>query len=142
MYRKNCVMDGECNFGGLPLALVQAGAYIRKYECSFEEHKTLFLKACEKEDLDSIVENSQQLVSIREEQKSMMRTWRISVEGLSDVVYSVLPGIAMCGQSPVAEAIVNGILKAMKNENESVSTMFQDVFVKELVHDSSLICSE
>ena len=106
-----CEMDGECNLGGLPLALVQAGAYIRKYECSFEEHKTLFLKACEKEDLDSIVENSQQLVSIREEQKSMMRTWRISVEGFSDVVYSVLRGIAMCGQSPVAEAIVNGILK-------------------------------
>ena len=33
-------------------------------------------------------------------------------------------------------------IKAMKNENESVSTMFQNVFVKELVHDSSLICRE
>ena len=84
--------------------------------------------------------NLQQLVPIREEQKSMMRTWRISVEGLSDVVYSVLRGIQMCRQSPDAESIVNGILKAMKNDNESVSIMFRNVFVKELVHDSSLIC--
>ena len=37
-----CEIDGECNLGGLPLAFVQAGAYIRKYECSFEEYKTLF----------------------------------------------------------------------------------------------------
>ena len=37
-----CEMDGESNLGGLPLALVLAGAYIRKYECSFEEYKTQF----------------------------------------------------------------------------------------------------
>ena len=80
------------------------------------------------------MENSQQLVSIRDEQKSIMRTCRIIVEGFSDAAHSVLRGIAMCGQSPVTESIVNGILKAMKNENESVSTMFRNVFVKELVH--------
>ena len=115
-----CEMDGERNLGDLHLAIVQAGDYIRKCECSFKDYKTLFKKACEKVDLDSIMENSQQLVSIREEQKSMRRTWRISVEGLSDAAHSVLQGIAICGQSPVTESIVNGILQARKNENESV----------------------
>ena len=53
-----CEMDGERNLGGFPLAPVQAGAQIRKYECSFEEYKTMFRKAYGKEDLDSIMENS------------------------------------------------------------------------------------
>ena len=57
-----------------------------------------------------------------------MTTWRISVERLSDVGYSVLRGIAMYGQSPVTESIVNGMLKAMMDENASVSIMFRNEF--------------
>ena len=111
-------MDGERNLGGFPLALVQAGAYIGRYRCTFEEYKTLFKKASKKEDLDNIIGNSQQLMLMREEKKSIMTTWRISIESLSDVSYFVLRGIAMYGQSPVTEAIVKGILKALQDENE------------------------
>ncbi len=137
-----CDDNAEHGLGGLPLALVQAGTYIGRFECSFEEYLNLFRNASRKEDLESIMENLVELTPIREAQRSIWTTWRISVERLSDKAYSILRAMSMLGQTPIAESIVKGILREARDQGDSVDLMFRNVFMKELVHGSSLVYRE
>lgn len=107
-----CGDDGAQSLGGLPLGLVQAGTYIGRFECSFEEYLSLFKNANKIEDMDNIKEKSEQLSLICEAQRSILATWKISVERLSAKAYGILRAMSMMGAVPIAELIVKGILKA------------------------------
>ncbi len=135
-----CGDDGAHSLGGLPLALVQAGSYIARFSCSFGKYLNLFRNANRKEELQSIMKNTVELTPIRESQRSIWTTWRISVEQLSDEAFAVLRAMAMLGQAPIGETIVNRILEAATPDGQrSVDEMFRSVFLEELVHGSSLI---
>ncbi len=138
-----CGDDGAYSLGGLPLALVQAGAYIARFECSFREYQNMFKNANRKEDLQDIMKNTDELTVIRESQRSIWTTWKISVQRLSVRAYTVLRAMAMLGPAPVREAIVSRILKvSMADESGRVERKFRDVITEELVHGSSLICRD
>ena len=135
-----CGDDGAYSLGGLPLALVQAGTYIARFECSFAEYLNQFKSANRNEAWQAIMNKTEELKSIRESQKSIWTTWKISVEKLSGEARAVLRAMAILGQGDIREAIVNGILKAAVGDGGGgVAWMIQSVIVEELMHGSSLI---
>ena len=138
-----CGDEGGCCLGGLPLALVQAGTYMARFECSFVEYLHMFQNANRIEDMQDIMKNTEEVKLIRESQKSIWTTWKISVEKLSQKGYAVLRVIAMLGQGGVGEAIVKEIVKGLARDEEGcVERMFRNVVVEELIHGSSLICRD
>ena len=85
-----CCANGAHSLGGLPLALVQAGTFIGRYEYSFERYLELYENANEDYNLKSIMKNLENITPIRDEQRSILRTWQISVQRLSAKAYKVL----------------------------------------------------
>ena len=134
-----CGDDREHSLGGLPLALQQAGMYIRRSDCSFREYLNMFMSANRKEDLQKIIMNMEELKAIRESQRSIWTTWKISVKQLSETGYAVLQAMAMQGQGCIGEAMMKGILKAAAQEGGSAEELYESVVVRELMHGSSLI---
>ncbi len=76
--KKLCGDDGRHVLGGLPLALVQAGSFIAQFEYSFADYQNLFQSA-NKEDCKDVMNETERLKSIRESQRSIWTTWKISV---------------------------------------------------------------
>ncbi len=130
-------VDGH-GFGGLPLAIVQAGSFIAQFNYSFAGYLNLFESA--NKAWEDVMNKTEELKSIRESQRSIWTTWKISVEKLSRKAYTALRAMAMLGPGGIGEAIVNGILKAAAADGgDSMEGMFRNVIVKELMHGSSLI---
>ncbi len=137
--KKLCRDDGGHGLGGLPLALVQAGSFIAQFDYSFVEYLNLF-ESANKENWQDVLNNAEELKSIRESQRSIWTTWKISVQKLSGIAHTVLRAMAMLGQGGIGEAIVKGILKAATaDRGDSTEGMLRNVIVKELMHGSSLI---
>ncbi len=135
-----CGDEGACSLGGLPLALVQAGTYIARFHCSFAEYLYMFENANRLEDMKHLMKNTEEVKPIRESQRSIWTTWKISVRQLSEKAYAVLRTMAMLGPCGIAEAMVKRILKEIAaDERGSVDWMFRSVVIGELVHGSSLI---
>ncbi len=135
-----CGDDGVCSFAGLPLALVQAGAYMAQFECSFSEYLNMFKNPNRMEDRQHIMKNTEDVKQIRESQRSIWTTWKISVEKLSETGYAELQAMAMLGPCGVAEGIVKGIVKGLVADEEgSVDWVFRRVVIDEMVHGSSLV---
>ncbi len=135
-----CADEGECSLGGLPLALVQAGAYMARFECSFSRYRDMFKNTNRIEGMQKLMRNTEEVKPIRDSQRSIWTTWKISVEKLSREGYAVLRVMAMLWPGGVGEAIVKGIVKEVTaDERNSVGGMFQKVVIEELVHGSSLI---
>ncbi len=133
-----CGDNGAYSLGGLPLALVQAGTYIAQFKCSFAEY--LHFIKCANKDWRNVMNKTEELKSIRESQRSIWTTWKISVEKLSGNARTILRAMAMLGQGGIGEATVKGILKAgAADGGRSVEETLRDVIVNELMHDSSLI---
>ncbi len=140
--KKICGDDCGYGLGGLPLALVQAGSFAAQFECSFAEYLNLF-ESASMEDLPNIMNKTQELKSIRESQKSIWATWKISMQNLSRRACLVLRAMAMLGPGGIGEAIVIKVLKATTEDGgDDVKEIFRNVIVKELIHGSSLIWSE
>ncbi len=137
--KKLCGDDGGDGLGGLPLALVQAGSFIAQFKYSFADYLNLF-ESTNKEDWQDAMSKTEEPKSIRESQKSVWTTWKISVQKLSEKALIVLRAMAMLGQGGIEEATVRGILKsAFVDGGGSVERTFRNVIVKELMHGSSLI---
>ncbi len=135
-----CGDDGAKSLEGLPLALVQAGNYIARFECSFAEYLDLFQSATKEEDLQNLMQKTVDLTPMRESQRSVWTTWRISVQQLSEKANAVLRSMAMLGQVSVGEPILNGILKEVAGCTVGTTEgMFKNAMLQELVHGSSLI---
>ena len=121
--KKLCGDDNGCGLGGLPLALVQAGSFIAQFNYSFADYLNL-LESANKNWQDAM-NKTEELKSIRESQRSIWTTWKISVRNLSGKAYATLGATAMLGQESIGEAIVHGILKAVAaHEGDSVEGMF------------------
>ncbi len=135
-----CEDGGAHGLGGLPLTFVQAGSFIARFKCSFAKYLNFIRAANTKKDLQDIMKNTEELRPIRKSQRSIWTTWRISVERLWRKAYAVLRAMAMLGEGGIGDAIVNGILKAVTEEEEgSVEGMFRNVIIEELVYGSSLV---
>ncbi len=135
-----CGDERTCSLGGLPLALVQAGSYIARFDCSFAQYQNMFEKANRIEDIQNIMRNTDDVKPIRESQRSIWTTWKISVEQLSAKAYTVLRAMAMLGPGRVGEAIVTRIVNVVAaDEGGSVDGMFEKIVIEELVQNSSLI---
>ncbi len=132
----------ESSLGGLPLALVQAGTYIVRFECLFSEYLNLFRNPGRTEDMYDILRSTEDSKPIRESQRSIWTTWRISVERLSDKAYSILRAMAMLGPDGVEERIVKRIVKEVTGEKSNVDRMFRSLVMEDLIHGSSLICRD
>ncbi len=136
-----CGDEGGCSLGGLPLALVQAGSYMARFECSFEKYRNMLKNACRIEDMQDIMRNTEEVKPIRESQRSIWTTWKISVGQLSGDAYEVLRVMAMLGPGGVGVPILEGILEGVAADaGRSVDWMFRNIVVGELIHGSSLIC--
>ncbi len=137
--KKLCGDDSGEGLGGLPLALVQAGSFIAQFEYSFGEYLDLF-ESANKEDWENVMNKTEEVKPIQDSQRSIWTTWKISVQKLSEKACMVLRAMAMLGQGGIREAIVKGILKtSTKDGSGNAKGMFQNVVMKELMHDLSLI---
>ncbi len=85
-----CGDEGACSLGGLPLALVQAGTYIAQFRCSFAEYLSLFQNANRTADIHLVMRNTAEMKRIRETQRSVWTTWKISMGQLSERACAVL----------------------------------------------------
>ncbi len=143
VFKELCGDKGECSLGGLPLALVQAGSYIAQFGCSFAQYLNMLKNANSKE-WEDFMKKSDELKLVRDSQRSIWTTWKISVEKLSGTACVVLQAMAMLGQGGIEESIVKGILKAAAADGGgNEEKMFLNLFVQELMHGSSLIwCDE
>ncbi len=143
--KKLCADECGQGLGGLPLALAQAGSFIALFNYSFSEYLIL-LESADEKNWHEFINKTEELKSIRESQRSIWTTWKISVEKLSAKSYTVLRAMAMLGQGGIGESIVNGILKvaaAAEDGSGSDEGIFRNIIVKELIHGSSLIwCDE
>ena len=136
-----CGDEGACSLGGLPLALVQAGSYMARFECSFAEYLNMFQNTNRSEVMQDIMKNTEEMNPIRESQRSIWTTWKISVQQLSVKASTVLRAMAMLGSGGVEEAILKSILKGVAgDEGGYVGQVFRNIVIGELVHGSSLIC--
>ncbi len=135
-----CEEEGGCSLGGLPLALVQAGTYMAQFKCSIAEYLHMFMNANRIEDMRNIMKNTEEMKPIRESQRSIWTTWKMSVARLSGKAYRVLRAMAMLSPVGVGQAIVEGVVKRFAgDEGGSIELMFRNVVIKELIHGSSLI---
>ncbi len=135
-----CGDDGKCSLGGLPLALVQAGAYIAQFECSFADYRHTFENTSKLDEMQDIMNNTDQVKLIRKSQRSIWTTWKISVQQLSEKGSAVLGAMALLGPAGVGEGIMRRIVKQLEeNEGSNVDRIFRKVVVGELVQGSSLI---
>ncbi len=135
-----CADNEVCSLGSLPLALVQAGTFIAQFKCSIVEYLCMFKNAKRVEDMQNIMKNTEDMKPIRESQRSIWTTWKMSVGRLSGKAYGVLRAMAMLGAVGVEEAILKGIVKGFARDEEGIGElMFRNVVIKELIHGSSLI---
>ncbi len=104
----------------------------------------MFESANRKEDLEDIMNKTDEVKLIQDSQRSIWTTWKISVKILSGTACMVLQAMAMLGQGGIGEAIMNKILRAATaNGGVTIEAMFRNVIKKELMHGSSLIwCDE
>ncbi len=142
--KKLCGDEETYSLGGLPLALVHAGAYIARFECSFAEYLHLLENTNGREGMQDIMNVREEVRRIRELQRSIWTTWKISVEKISEKAYTVLRAMAVLGSAGVGKAIVKGILEAATaNGDGVVEEMFRKVILEELMRGSALIwCDE
>ena len=84
-----CRDEGEFSLGGLPLALVQAGACIAQFKCSVSEYLRMFKNANRIEKLLDIMRSTEDVKPIQESQRSVRTTWKISVWKLSEKAYCI-----------------------------------------------------
>ncbi len=132
-----CEHDDAHRFGGLPIAIVQAGPFIARFKCQFAKYLNLFRAANSRKD---IMKNTDELMPIHKSQRSKWTTWKISVNRLSQKTNAVLRAMAIQGEGGIGEAIVSGILKAAsEDEGCIVEVMFRNIIVEELVYGSSLV---
>ncbi len=103
--------EGSCSLGGLPLALVQVGVYMARFECSFSKYRDMFENTNRIEDMQELMRNTEEVKPIQESQRSIWTTWRISVGQLSNEAYSVLRAMAMLSPGGVGEVVMKGIVK-------------------------------
>ena len=138
-----CGGRGGHGLGGLPLALVQAGSFIRKFKYSFENYLSKFNDPNKKGDFQDIMMNTEDSIPIRESQRSIWTTWKISVDQLTPKAYTVLRAMAMLGEGGVEEKIVKEILRAApEDEGSEIEDMFRKFIVEELGYGSSLVCCD
>ncbi len=116
---------GRC-LEGLPLALVQAGSYMARFDCSFVEYRDMLEKANGIDDMHDILKNAEVVKSIRKSHRSIWTTWKISVRQLSREAYAVLRAMAILGPSRVGEAIIKGMVREVAaKERGAVDQMFR-----------------
>ncbi len=136
-----CRDEEGCSLGGLPLVLVQAGSYIAQFQCSIAHYHNIFKNSNRTDDMRDIMKNTLEMKPVRESQRSIWTTWRISVGQLSTEAYSVLLAMAMLGPGGVEDVIVKEIVKGVTgDEGGNIDRMFRNVVVEELAHGSSLVC--
>ncbi len=108
--KKLCGDESGQGLGGLPLALVQAGSFIAQFKYTFAEYLDLF-ESVDHKNWQDVMNKTEELKSIREYQRSIWTTWKISVEKLSEKAHTILRAMAMLGQGGIGEGIVMGIMK-------------------------------
>ncbi len=85
-----CGDEGRCSLGGLPLALVQTGTCMARFDCSIARYVNMFKSASKIEDMQDIMWTTDGVKPIQESQRSVWTTWQISVRQLSNEAYTVL----------------------------------------------------
>ncbi len=137
-----CGDEEGCSLGRLPLALVQAGAYIAQFDCPVGKYLNMFKKASEVDGMQDTMRNTE-VEPIQESQRPIWTTWQISTRQLSYESYSVLQAMAMIGPGGVGEAVVKGIVRdVIGDEGSSVDQVFRKGVIEGLIHGSSLICRD
>ncbi len=137
--KKLCGGDSGHGLGGLPLALVQAGSFIAQFKYSFADYLDLF-ENVSNENWEDIMNKTNEVKQIRESQRSIWTTWKISVQKLSGKAYTVLQAMAILGRGGIGERMMNEILIEVAVDGDgTVGGMFRNIIAKELMHGSSLI---
>lgn len=128
-----------CHLGCLPLALVQAGSYIRHFECRFKEYVETYESSSKQEKLDTLLRKSNEFDPVRPEQRAVLTTWKMSVELLSPRAFEVLRTISLLGNILLPEFILKAILEKISKSDDSVVCSFRHVVIDELVYGSYLL---
>ncbi len=95
--KKLCGDDSGQGLGGLSLALVQAGSFAAQFKYSFAEYLDLF-EGANKEDWENVMNKTEELKPIQDSQGSILTTWKVSVQKLSEKARTALRAMAMLGQ--------------------------------------------
>lgn len=72
-----CASKIKYSLDGQPLAISQAGGYIRSHECSFTQYLYYFQKASETENMEKILLNSKDSGMVQKDQTSILSVYLI-----------------------------------------------------------------
>ncbi len=91
----------------LPLALVQAGSFIRNETMSFEEHAVLYQG--KRSDLSEVLEAVLDSVMMRSGQRVISTTRRVSIEALDAISRRTIGAVAILGIGEVPERLMRRV---------------------------------
>ncbi len=126
----------------LPLALVQAGSFIRSKEMSFRKYAAMYQGTWN--DLSQVLEKAVDSGVVHNDQRAIWTTWRVSMEALDEISRLVIRAVAMLGVGEVPECLMSRVLNecvADGSENNDSSIFFR-VVKGDLVNGSSLLSEE
>lgn len=135
-----CVSDWSYSLAELPLALVQAGAYIRHRGFSFSKYLQLYRESSMKVKLSHMMRKTEELAPVREEQRAILNTWKISVDVLSPEAFFVLRAASMLGNAPISEHFFKTILNEVIDADDvGLEEQYSKVVLHALAFGSSLV---
>lgn len=134
--------------GGLPLGLVQAGAYMRRFHRSFSWYLAMFREVSGTPELAKILRTSTKLGYVNESQRSILTAWKLNVDKLSAGARVILNAVSLLGDEAMCEGIMKSVLILRKTGSENTVwkeslasdelTSYEKIVLEELVFASSL----
>ncbi len=96
-------VDENDGLARLPLALVQAGSFIRNKTLSFEEYAVLYQG--KQNDLSEVLEAVVDSGMVRYDQRAIWTTWRVSMDALDEISGRAIGAVAMLGVGEVPNVL-------------------------------------
>ncbi len=136
-------VDHNHGLARLPLALVQAGSFIRSAALSFYDYFKMFQD--ERNDLPQMLETAMDSGLVRNEQKAIWTTWRVSMDALDEISRRTIRAVAMLGVGDVPKCLMRRLVNECvtdRSESDESNLLFHRVVRRKLVNGSSLLTEE
>lgn len=124
------LLSGNLGLGGLPLAIDQAGSFIRNRSMGYSEYLEMFKNE---------QKGGYSLPGIETPEQTIWTTWKLNVDELKSRTRQVLRGLALFEVSPIPESLAKRVFAELTGKDTCSKSLFSDAVMGELVNKSSLL---
>lgn len=138
-YRAVSNLLEKMGVNGLPLALQNMGSYVYSADISFAYYLELYEGMESQVSLRNILQMDIDSGIIREEQREIWKTWRISLEKLSTNARKVLNVMALFGTVEIPARLMSMIIDCIQTKSTTCKVAYTNWLKMELVNKVSLV---